>query len=95
MPLSAVQIDELHADLKLHFRSDALTDAVSRGLYATDASVWQFEPLAVITPRHDDDVRRPSGSPASTMSPSFPVVAAPAWPARQPTTPSSSISPSS
>jgi FAD/FMN-containing dehydrogenase/Fe-S oxidoreductase len=58
MPLSAVQIDELHADLKLHFRSDALTDAVSRGLYATDASVWQFEPLAVITPRHDDDVRK-------------------------------------
>ena len=31
-------------------------DAVSRGLYATDASIYQIEPLGVVLPRSPDDV---------------------------------------
>ncbi|MEO9136798.1 MAG: FAD-linked oxidase C-terminal domain-containing protein, partial [Casimicrobiaceae bacterium] len=34
-----------------------LTDAASRGRYATDASIYQVEPLAVLVPESDDDVR--------------------------------------
>jgi FAD/FMN-containing dehydrogenase/Fe-S oxidoreductase len=34
-----------------------LTDAASRARYATDASIYQVEPLAVLVPRDDDDVR--------------------------------------
>jgi len=36
---------------------DLLTDAASRGRYATDASIYQVEPLAVLVPQTDDDVR--------------------------------------
>jgi len=38
-------------------RGELLTDAASRGRYATDASIYQVEPLAVLVPASDDDVR--------------------------------------
>ncbi len=34
-----------------------LTDPASRGRYATDASIYQVQPLAVLVPESDDDVR--------------------------------------
>ena len=34
-----------------------LTDAAARGRYATDASIYQVMPLAVMVPHDDDDVR--------------------------------------
>ena len=34
-----------------------LSDAASRGRYATDASIYQVEPLGVLVPASDDDVR--------------------------------------
>ena len=34
-----------------------MADAASRGRYATDASIYQVEPLAVLVPASDDDVR--------------------------------------
>ena len=36
---------------------ELLTDAASRGRYATDASIYQVMPLGVLVPRTDDDVR--------------------------------------
>ena len=34
-----------------------LTDDAARGRYATDASIYQIVPLAVLVPKNDDDVR--------------------------------------
>src|SRR5947207_10871496 len=36
---------------------EVLFDAFSRGRYSTDASHYQIEPLGVVVPRSDDDVR--------------------------------------
>ena len=33
-----------------------LFDAASRGRYATDASIYQIDPLGVVIPRHEDDI---------------------------------------
>ena len=38
-------------------RGDVLFDRASRGRYATDASIYQVEPVGVLVPRDDDDVR--------------------------------------
>jgi len=43
--------------LRSAIRGTLLTDAASRGRYATDASIYQIEPLAVLVPQDDDDVR--------------------------------------
>ena len=43
--------------LRSAVRGELLTDAASRGRYATDASIYQVEPLAVLVPASDDDVR--------------------------------------
>ena len=45
------------ARLRREVKGDLLTDAASRGRYATDASIYQIEPLAVLVPASDDDVR--------------------------------------
>ncbi len=37
---------------------EVLFEAFDRGRYATDASVYQIEPLGVVVPRHEADVRR-------------------------------------
>jgi FAD/FMN-containing dehydrogenase/Fe-S oxidoreductase len=37
---------------------EVLTDDYSLGMYSTDASFYQIRPLAVIVPRHEEDVRR-------------------------------------
>ena len=37
-------------------QGDVLLDRASRGRYATDASIYQVEPLGVLVPRGDDDV---------------------------------------
>ena len=43
-------------DLQLHIKGEVLTDKVSKGLYATDASVYQIEPIAVVLPKDEQDV---------------------------------------
>src|SRR5512134_2316728 len=45
----------LAARLKREVRGDVLFDAASRGRYATDASIYQIEPLGVVVPRTEDD----------------------------------------
>jgi FAD/FMN-containing dehydrogenase/Fe-S oxidoreductase len=43
--------------LRKELQGEVLFDAFSRGRYSTDASHYQIEPLGVIIPRTDDDVR--------------------------------------
>src|SRR4051812_29316696 len=43
--------------LRAAVRGALLSDPASRGRYATDASIYQVQPLAVLVPESDDDVR--------------------------------------
>ena len=52
LPVASAFADALRAQL----RGDVLTDYLSRGLYATDASIYQIEPVAVVCPRDEADV---------------------------------------
>jgi FAD/FMN-containing dehydrogenase/Fe-S oxidoreductase len=45
----------LEARLKRETRGDVLFDPFSRGRYATDASIYQIEPLGVVVPRTRED----------------------------------------
>jgi len=45
----------LAARLKREIRGEVLFDAASRGRYATDASIYQIEPLGVVVPRSEED----------------------------------------
>src|SRR5262245_11935500 len=49
-------MDQLIADLRAQIRGDVRFDPVSRALYATDASIYQIEPLGVVLPRDEQDV---------------------------------------
>ncbi|MEJ5225216.1 MAG: FAD-binding oxidoreductase, partial [Anaerolineales bacterium] len=44
------------SELRRHFHGDIRTDPASRALYATDASIYQIEPLGVALPRTQDDL---------------------------------------
>ena len=49
--------DSLGQRLRATVRGAVLVDAASRLRYATDASIYQVEPLGVLVPASDDDVR--------------------------------------
>ncbi len=49
-------IDALRRDLEQQTGGEVRFDRVSRALYATDASVYQIEPLGVVVPKVADDV---------------------------------------
>ncbi len=44
-------------ELRKHFTGDIRTDAASRILYSTDASMYQIEPLGVAIPKTQDDLQ--------------------------------------
>ena len=44
------------SDLTANVRGDVLSDNTSLGIYATDASVYQIKPLAIVLPRDNADV---------------------------------------
>src|SRR5215211_2979573 len=48
--------DSLAADLRAGVAGDVQFDMLSRALYATDASIYQIEPLGVVVPRDEQDV---------------------------------------
>ncbi len=52
MPLPHEFLYELHK----HFTGDIRTDAASRILYSTDASIYQIEPMGVALPRTQEDL---------------------------------------
>ena len=43
--------------LRRNIEGEVLFDAFSRGRYSTDASMYQIEPVGVVVPRTEDDVR--------------------------------------
>src|ERR687895_2746422 len=53
-----VKIDEFRRELQEQFEGEVRFDKVSRALYATDASVYQIEPLGVVLPKSRDDLIR-------------------------------------
>ena len=50
------RLQALAADLKKHSSAEVYIDLPTRLLYSTDASNYQMVPLAVVIPRHEDDV---------------------------------------
>jgi FAD/FMN-containing dehydrogenase len=58
--------------LRGEIRGALLTDPASRGRYATDASIYQVEPLAVLVPESDDDVRAAMDACAGWRMPILP-----------------------
>src|SRR5262249_274086 len=48
---------DLAAKLSRAVEGEVLFDAASRGRYATDASIYQVEPVGVLVPKSFDDVR--------------------------------------
>lgn len=48
--------DDLAAELRECVKGEVQTDAISRALYATDASIYQIEPLGVVLPKDEADV---------------------------------------
>ena len=53
----STQRTRLRDDLRRQFRGELFLDAPSRTLYATDASLFQVDPLAVAAPRDEEDLR--------------------------------------
>jgi len=49
-------LDEFFAALRGRVEGEVRTDAMTRVLYATDASIYQVEPLGVLIPRSVDDL---------------------------------------
>ncbi len=41
--------------LRRELQGEVLFDAASRGRYATDASIYQIEPVGVVVPRNEND----------------------------------------
>jgi len=54
---SAAGLRGLSHDLSARLEGEVRFDPMSRGLYSTDASIYQIEPLGVVFPRHAGDVR--------------------------------------
>jgi FAD/FMN-containing dehydrogenase len=44
------------AELKKNIQGDIYDDPVVLGMYSTDASVYQIMPVAVVCPKHEQDV---------------------------------------
>src|SRR4051812_4825098 len=55
MPLDNPAGSRLAQRLRREIRGEVLFDAFSRGRYATDASIYQIEPLGVVVPRSRED----------------------------------------
>ena len=55
-PTGRIGDSRLAARLRRDCRGEVLFDAFSRARYATDASIYQIEPLGVLVAKHADDV---------------------------------------
>jgi len=56
MPLDNIPSSRLEARLRRELQGEVMFDRFSRGRYATDASIYQIEPLGVAVPRGKGDV---------------------------------------
>ena len=59
----------LAARLARELEGEVLFDAASRGRYATDASIYRIEPIGVVVPKTEADVRRAIGVAADAGVP--------------------------
>src|SRR4029077_18559288 len=50
-------LNDLEHELRRRVEGDVRFDTSSRLLYATDASMYQMEPIGVVIPRHAGDVQ--------------------------------------
>ncbi len=50
-----VEAADLARELRAHAQGDVLFDAASRGRYATDASIYQIDPVGVFVPAREED----------------------------------------
>jgi FAD/FMN-containing dehydrogenase/Fe-S oxidoreductase len=57
MPLDAPLASDLEARLKREVEGDVLFGAFDRGRYATDASIYQIDPVGVVIPRNAEAAR--------------------------------------
>ena len=48
--------NRLVEELKKHIQGDVLDDHLSRGIYATDASMYQVVPQVIVAPKHEKDI---------------------------------------
>jgi FAD/FMN-containing dehydrogenase len=56
MPVDDIPIPpQLERRLRREMRGEVLFDAFSRGRYATDASIYQIEPIGVVVPQNRED----------------------------------------
>jgi FAD/FMN-containing dehydrogenase/Fe-S oxidoreductase len=55
--LDPQQREHIGDDLRGFVRGDVLFDDLSRGLYSTDASIFQVQPAGVVVPRDEEDVQ--------------------------------------
>ena len=56
MTTTSTQDSSLHQRLRRETNAEVLFDEFSRGLYSTDASIYQIKPLGVVVPKTDEDV---------------------------------------
>ncbi len=56
-PIPSLALNHLADRLRRETRAEVYFDTGRRGLYATDASLYQIEPIGVVVPRTADDVR--------------------------------------
>ena len=54
--LTSKELDSFRKDLEKRIRGKVSFDKVTRGLYATDASIYQIEPTTVIIPIDESDI---------------------------------------
>jgi len=57
MTLTLTENTTLIPTLKKKINGEVLTDAYSLGMYSTDASIYQIQPIAIVLPKDESDVR--------------------------------------
>jgi FAD/FMN-containing dehydrogenase/Fe-S oxidoreductase len=57
MTIATALISQLEDDLRGRISGEVHFDEMTRGLYSTDASIYQISPVGVVLPRSRDDVR--------------------------------------
>ena len=70
--MPATPLDALEARLRRELTGEVLFDAFSRGRYATDASIYQIDPLGVVVPRTSDEAVRAAELAADAGVPILP-----------------------
>ena len=60
MRATTIQDSALAKRLQRETSAEVLFDDFSRGLYSTDASIYQVMPLGVVVPKTQDDVKTTS-----------------------------------